>query len=189
MSEPMYGRIRFGGKLKKELIPDLLEAMKECIWNNYTEDEMEKEVEGCKKEPQVLEYSEFEANYGQFESLEDFCIEHGLTFNAYRSGNYECIPETRSYNGDTKEDYHTACDTSECPVMDGYQVLTFLDTIQEFVDDPGKIPINLNAADWRVKEVAAHLSKSASTKPLILLKEILTSIYKEPIEVPALEII
>jgi hypothetical protein len=189
MSEPMYGRIRFGGKLKEELIPDLLEAMNECIWNNHTEEDMENDVDACKTKPGVLEYSEGEANYGQFESLEDFCTEHGLTFNAYRSGNYDCIPETRSYNGDTKEEYNTACDTSESPVMESFQVLKLLDTIQEFTDDPKKIPLNLNSKDWRVKEVAKHLSKADHNKPLILLKEILTYTYREPIEVPALEII
>jgi len=189
MSEPMYGRIRFGGKLKKELIPDLLEAMEECIWNDSSEEDMKNDVEACKTKPSVLEYSEYEANYGQFESLEDFCVANGLTFNAYRSGNYGCIPETKSYNGDTKEEYFTACDTSENPVMESYQVLTFLDTIQEFTDEPEKIPLNLNSKDWRVQEVARHLSKANHKEPLKLLKEILTGIYREPIKVPVLEII
>jgi len=185
----MYGRISLGGKLKKELIPDLLEAMTECIWNNHTEEEIENDIEACKTKPSVLEYDEWEANYGQFESLEDFCVANGLTFNAYRSGNYECTPEIRSYNGETKDDFSVVCDTNECPVMGSYQVLTFLDTIQEFTDEPEKIPLNLNSKNLFNQEVARHLAKADHNNPLTLLKEILTKIYREPIEVPVLEII
>ena len=189
MSNPLYGRITFGGKLKEELIPELLEAMEECIWNNHTEEEMAKEVEACKKEPQVLEYSEWEANEGQFEALEDFCVANGLTFAAFRGGESESLPEVRSYNGETKDEYHTMCDTDENAVMNKYDVMETLNLIQEFTDNPESIPLNINSKRWRKKEVAKHLAAADHKEPLKLLKEILALNHREPIKVPELEII
>jgi len=193
MSDPMYGKIIIGGKLKKKLVPELIEAIKENVWGNFTDEDIESTVEACKQNPQAIEFYEPEANYGQFVTLEEFCKKHDLTFTRYSEGSYECLPEICSWDGTEKKEYHTACDTDEHPVLDRNDVYQFIDAIEELVKDHTKIPLYVNEKDkdpeWWKQIVAKYLAKNLSTDVLEVLKAIINERYPQPVEVPPLEII
>jgi len=192
MSDPMYGKIIIGGKLKKKLVPELIEAIKENVWNEFSGEDIKSMVEACKQNPEAIEFYEPQAKYGWFEELENFCQEHGLTFYRFSGGGYECPPEVCSWDGDKKEEYYTTCDTNEHPVLDRDDVYQFIVPIEELVKDPTKIPLYINERysdpEWRKQVVAKYLSKHPSTDATRVLKAVINERYQQPVEVPPLEI-
>lgn len=189
MSEPIYGRIVLGGTLKKELIPELIEALKEDIWTNFSEEDFTDDLEACKETPVTLDYWESEANYGTFESVESFCKQHGLTFTRYSGTSYDCIPETYSWDASNNTEWYLGCDTEEHPVVLKEDMYLYLEAAQDLTKNLDKIPLEINGEDLRRKEVAGLIAKTGLNDPIEVFKQVMGKRYKDPVNVPVLEII
>lgn len=91
MSEPFGVRITIGGTLKAADIPAFLEALKEDI---YDLNEGPTEEEDLRTEAGVDISWQGTANWGNVETITEFCRGHDLSYAVDVDGNYESNPMT-----------------------------------------------------------------------------------------------
>lgn len=140
MGDRVSASITIGGRLPKSLIPALLEAIEaEGLGLDYGEPGPTAEdiVSG-----EQLFLADDEVNYGMFETLEAFCLEHDLPFRSCAdgySGSFD--PEVRILRPGAGEVKHY--DATE----DGNPVLTLAD-LQRLGSYEAAVEF-LEAGDWQ----------------------------------------
>jgi len=190
MSSGSYGRILFGGQLKKSLRPALLKALlKHVQLSDGDEEEVFKhDLRACEKIPQSLEYTNEYATYGHFEQFEKFLQKHGLYYKVYSSGDLEVLPEFRSYDPTVGQEFFTATDTEERTICQVDDVHKFLDISIELCANKEKVPLYINGGgpDFRYERVAKKILQTGSFDFTTIFKACLEDRYPTPTHVPPL---
>lgn len=187
MSEYFYGQINIGGKLPAALVKDFIEVLTSEISGDFSEEDFTRDLEACKLEPQHLEYSDSEANWGHFEAVEGFCVANKLIYHAKSDANYDCMAESKFFDGITESICVTDGDFD--PLISKYQLMEYLAVGKELLADPTKVPLHINSDKYHYKQVAELLMKFNITDPLSLLEKVIETRYPDAGVVPALEII
>lgn len=116
MSEPCYGRILIGGDIPKSLVSEL----KKKLDNDFGGLDMNTEVEVLFEEGAVFEASDGEANYGHFEALEAWLIEHRIHFDVRCDSKNEWDAGLMEYRGEKiEEPIDAACSPGFRPTSNG----------------------------------------------------------------------
>jgi hypothetical protein len=100
MSEPIQTSITIGGKIRAAALRGLLDAINQqgmCFdWDEAsTPDTIQDILDHVEEDNDRLVLTDNEANYGQCETLEEFCKSHGLTYIVHNDAKAEFDAENR----------------------------------------------------------------------------------------------
>jgi hypothetical protein len=137
MADRMAAHIEIGGKLARSKLNELLSLIDDLSAEDYWSSPPNQEyLQKCTddKKPMVL-YDE-QARYGEFEELEQFCIENDLTFKRQSSPKYEYEGQIRFFLPASGEHVISATDDGE-PYLKLSELKDYQDkglTLQEVIE-------------------------------------------------------
>jgi len=185
MAEYFWGCIQIGGRLKKELLPDLHHAMIEEI-NDSSADEIMNDLQACCTKPQNIEYTQSDARWGEFEGIQSFCTEHKLVYLTKSEAAVECDAQFKFFDGENETT--VVCSSDFDPAISKYHLMEFMKHIKELCGDIAKVPLVLDSKDFHISEVAKIILKHNTTNPIEVLEILISERYPDAGDVPALEI-
>lgn len=185
MSDRYYGSINFGGKLKKELLPELLKVMEDQFFEPYDSD-YASNLEDCIQNGRSFDISDMEACYGRFSDLENFLKENKMIYTAC-SGAYDFYMAEKSYFDGTVEKTWV-CNNDFKIVVEKHIIDRHIQIVNKFFNDPNQIALCINSGGDD-EEMAKIFSANNFNSAIEALEYLLNFRYDEPGRIPPLELI
>jgi hypothetical protein len=145
MSEPIAAEIRIGGLICRSLVPKLIDVIdKQGVSVSWEEDpfdaktaeellELARDKDG---KPGHLSLIDLEANWGQFEGLEEFLVQQGIAFDRYSEAKHQYDAERVWFRPGMRDPETIITDGSHNPIVG----LTVLEEYDHLLAD-GKIDV------------------------------------------------
>lgn len=190
MSNPMYARIKIYGEAPKACLEDLYKSIKKQFeYSCLDEKELLKPNESYEHwfkrqlgKGKCLDYSDGEANYGQFDDLEQFLQENNIIYIRESAGDScDCVPEVVYFDG--KEVIAQETNSDNNPIVSVQTVKDLCNTAMEMEQEfkKGNAPIYATEPHDTVQSIMAKytLSKSYTPNGAELIKAYLDHEYKD----------
>ena len=187
MSDTFYGQIEIGGKIKKDLVPELIEVLSGELCDTGG-DSVKDQVEAAIIGHSSLEFTESDARWGRFEDTEEFCKKHGLEFEIEVGNYYDSEAYIVRYEG-AGEERQVRTDHGHARVLHKGELKQFIIDAKHLCENPEKIPLLINEEKKYLPEViiAKEMAKTGLKEPMEVIEHIIEVLSPEFSQVPPLE--
>jgi len=186
MAEYFWGSIAIGGKVSKDLVPDLLKVLTGEI-NDHTPEDIQNDLDACLIKPQLVEFAQSDARWGEFEDTQSFCQEHKIVYLVKSAADLDCDACMKYFDGN--EEIEVTCSQDFDPTIGKYHFKAYLKHIKDMCADLTLVPLKLESRYFHEKEVARTIAKLSSTDPLTVLEAVIESRFPDVGDIPELEFI